>query len=231
MWDGLQWEFLPGTSLVHSFTTHILLRNYCLFLKPVKMKNLQPFKNTYISFIQISFILLCPKSRCIVEYLTDRQKRIIIHNFITALSTQATPQKPKGCTFVYTNVLNRWVHWRSLPCFLYKLQINYLSAKENTSTSYIALHILHFFLSGFGLFRFPLVPPSFSSLQLFLPLTTLFQTPFPRRSIYYLFFLLFFHTSLRLEKSFFDKSFSYCPTIPQDKGLPQARLHLLAPLS
>lgn len=162
MWSKSQWEFLPGTSLAHNFTTHVLLRNYHLFLKPLKMKDLQPFKNISTSFIQTSFILLCPKWRYTVEELADGQKRSIMHNFIAALATQAHPQKPQGCPFAYINIADGCVHCRSLPCFHGKSQMNYLVAKENTSTFlYFSSYMTLFFLFlGAPIFHFFTVIPS-----------------------------------------------------------------------
>lgn len=112
-----------------------------------------------------------------------------MHNFIVALATQAHPQKPQGCPFAYINIADGCVHCRSLPCFHGKSQMNYLVAKENTSTLLYFSSYMTFF------FFFSLVPPSFISLLLFLPLTTLFQTPFPNHSISDLFSMLLFYSS------------------------------------
>lgn len=71
--------------------------------------------------------------------------------------------------------------------------INYLAAKENTSTSLYFSSYMTFFPSVF--FFFFLVPSSFICLLSFLPFTTLFQTPLPSPSIYCLFFLLLLHSS------------------------------------
>lgn len=226
MWSKSQWEFLPGTSLARNFTTRVLLRNYHLFLKPVKMKELQPFWNISTSFIQTSFILLCPKWRYTVEELADGQKRSIMHNFIVALATQAHPQKPQGCPFAYINIADGCVHCRSLPCFHGKSQMNYLAAKENTSTFlYFSSYMTFFFsfswcphLSFLYCYSFhsqPCFKLHFPAIQFLISFQCFSSTP----------------AMGNLEKSFLYKSFSYCPATHQGKGLQQARLHLLAPLS
>ena len=205
--------------------------NTSLFLKPVKMEDLKPFWNISTSFIQTSFILLCPKWRYTVEELTDGQKRSIMHNLIVALATQAPPQKPQGCTFAYTNIPDALAHCRSLPCFHGKSQINYLAAKENTSTSlhfssymtYFSVSSFFFLFLGASIFHF--FTPITSTHN---PISNSISQPFNLLS-------LFFFSSTpamgNLKESFLDKSFSYCSATYQDKGLQQARLHLLAPLT
>lgn len=82
--------------LAHNVTTHVLLRNYHLLLKPVKREDVQPLWNISTSFIQIRSVLLCPKWRYTMAELTDGQKGNKTHNFIMVLVTQEPSQKPKA---------------------------------------------------------------------------------------------------------------------------------------
>lgn len=144
-----------------------------------------------------------------------------------ALATRAASQKSEGCTFAYINIPEVQVHYRFHPCFHGKSQINYLAAKENTSTFLYSSSYMTFFSVRFFFFPFSrclhlsfLYCYSFHSQRYF-------KLNFPAIQ-----FILSSTPAMGyLEKSFLDKSFPYCPATHQGKGLQQARLHLLAPLS
>lgn len=142
-WSESQHEFLPGMSLAHNFTTHVLRRNYYLFLKPVKNERSSIFLQHFYQFHPDQLHFAMPK----MEVHCERTDRGTEEENNTQLycGPGHTSAFPEAWGLHLCNINIPDVFTADLcPAFMISLILIIYLQRETLGHSYIFLHIWHF---------------------------------------------------------------------------------------